>query len=233
MRKFLLYTVVVIVAAGIGFSVQSAKNRERVRQMAAARDAWEQNVSGPEDGADRAVSLPGPAGEADAAAAAQAPASATPVPAAAAARPGAAYAAGSPMLRALLSAPARFIVEKTLLGRPEEFRRFLSDPRRTRRYLSHPLVKEILSDTALVRRLAGNRAVVDAFLQSPAMQDPRAIQALADSGLCRSILQSPGASALADDPAFVRDLFVNPRTVAWISSHPEAAAAVGRLNQAK
>jgi hypothetical protein len=92
-----------------------------------------------------------------------------------------------------------------------------------------PLVRGVLESPAAVKTLLGNRALVSAFLNSPAVSDAKAVGALKDSALMMYILSSPGVKAAVQDPVFMRAAFAGPEAITWFVAHPEAAAALRGL----
>lgn len=130
--------------------------------------------------------------------------------------------------KGLLSSPAAFLAKKTHLGKPEKFAAWLSDSRRVDRYLAHPLVRGVV-DSPLLTRMIVRPAVVSAFLQSPAMSDPRALAALSKSGLVQKLAEYPGVQALLDDPQFVQGVLMNPQTTAYLARHKDAGALLKGL----
>lgn len=144
----------------------------------------------------------------------------------------AAGAAGHKLFQGLISSPVEFMVRQTHLGRPERFRAFVRDPRRVGRYLSHPLIRGVLDRPGLVRLLLSRPAVIQGFIASPAMQDGRAVAALAQSPLLKQLGQSLGVQAVLEDPAFVRQLVMNPQLMNWIARNPQAAGALSQFGPA-
>jgi hypothetical protein len=64
------------------------------------------------------------------------------------------------VLRKLLTDPAAFMVQHTLLGQPDAFRAFLADQAQRDRFCGHPVVRGILDRPSLVKPLlAQSRAV--------------------------------------------------------------------------
>jgi hypothetical protein len=125
-------------------------------------------------------------------------------------------------LTSLLAAPASYLALRTHLGSADRLRGFLGNRARTERYAGHPVVKAVLSSPTLIRALL-RPAVVRAFVGSPAMQDPRAVSALLDSPLARTITSAPGVKqAIRDDPRLVLTLTNDPPVDAWVRKNPRA-----------
>jgi hypothetical protein len=142
---------------------------------------------------------------------------------------GEAWAKKQGMFQDLLARPAAFMARRTNLASPKKLQGFLSDRARVQRYLTHPLIKAVLSSPALTKTLMRTPGVVPAFLASPAMQDRRSAKMLFDSGLVRMVLDAPGPSALMKDAEFVQSVVSDPATVQWMTRNPEAAANIFRL----
>lgn len=132
---------------------------------------------------------------------------------------------------ALLSSPASFLTQKTFLGSASRLRVFLGDAARSRRYVEHPIVAGVLASPALVKLLA-KPAVVRAFVTSPAMQDPAAVQALASSPLAKAVLNSPGVvENVRTDPQFMKRIVDEPQTADWLARHPSAGMVFAQMGQ--
>ena len=131
--------------------------------------------------------------------------------------------------QSLMAAPVRFMVDKTLLGKPSGFAAFLKDPKRTAAYAAHPLIKGALDNPMVMKVLLNNPAVVQGFLSSPAMQDPGTIRLLAQSRLFDTLVQSPGVRAVLSDPVFMQKTLFGAQTMAWMAKHPEALGALTKL----
>lgn len=219
-RPRLFILAVVFAAAGAGFAAQYFSNRSKAAQLAAEQAAWEAPAAGKSAGLAMPEARPAPKPVAPAVAKSSAAAQAAPL---------SSWVPAQKIFQDMIAAPTDFLVRRTNLGDPRKLRAFLKDRQRTRRYLGHPLIRGVLDDPALVRRLAGNPVLVRAFLKSPAMQDSAAVSALAESGFLDEILKSPGVSALVDDPEFVRRVLVNSDTAAWAAKHPEALPALSKI----
>ncbi|MBI4677845.1 MAG: hypothetical protein HY748_09710 [Elusimicrobia bacterium] len=136
------------------------------------------------------------------------------------------------MFRDLLKHPASFMVRRTNLASPAKLQGFISDKARVQRYLTHPLIKAVLSSPSLLKTLIKTPGVVPAFLGSPAMQDRRSVEKLLDSPLVKEILKADGPSALAEDADFVNSVVSDPTTIGWLSRNPSAVAAFARISPA-
>lgn len=136
------------------------------------------------------------------------------------------------LFMALTSGPIDFIAKKTLLASGAGFARFCKDPVRVDRYLRHPLIRGVLDSPALLGGLLGSQAVIDGFLRSPAMQDPRAIAALAGSPLLRRIANDPGIQKTLGRPGVLNGIISNPNTLSWLMSHPDGMSAFLKVSPA-
>lgn len=129
----------------------------------------------------------------------------------------AALPAGSPTITAgsmkeLLAAPLTYMVEKTWLGKPAGFQKFVSDPRRVKRYVDNPIVKSVIDSPTMTRMFVSNAVLVSAFLSSPAMRDQAVMKALSSSPLLRELAQHKGVQAALTDPAILQKiLMANPQ----------------------
>jgi hypothetical protein len=132
----------------------------------------------------------------------------------------------------LLASPARFLLSKTLLGRPDDLAARLQRKDFGKGYVTMPIVRTVLESPTMVRAVLGNQALVAAFFATPAMRDPKTVRALADSALLQYVITSPGVMKAFSDPAIYRDVFMSPRTAMWAGSSPEAREALGRLTAA-
>jgi hypothetical protein len=133
------------------------------------------------------------------------------------------------LVRDLISAPVSYIARKTLLRSPDTLKKFLADGTRTRRYLSHPLIKGVLDDPKVLKWVVVNRAVMQGFLASPAMQDKTAVAMLAKSDLLKAISKARGAQAVFQDPGFAQMLLVDPQAQGWLMKNPAAIDALKDL----
>ncbi|MBI4349298.1 MAG: hypothetical protein HY553_20840 [Elusimicrobia bacterium] len=121
--------------------------------------------------------------------------------------------------------PAEYIVRHTWLGSPELLRRRMSDPDNVNEYLSMPLVRGTLESPTLVRMIASNKTIVGAFVNSPAMQNPRSAEELLTSPLVQRILMSRGVQGFVTDPGALAKAFANPE----LSDYLRRTPAAGRL----
>lgn len=163
----------------------------------------------------------------------------TPTPAPAPAKPQEAKRAGREATATeragylqLLTSPGRYIVSKTLLGKPSQLAGLLQTKDFGKSYVMLPLVRGVLESPRAVSMILKNQAIMTAFLTSPAMKDPKTVQALADSALLMYVLTSPGVKKALQDPVVYRQVFMSPQTAAWLGSNPEARGALGRLTAA-
>lgn len=118
--------------------------------------------------------------------------------------------------------PAEYLVRHTWLSSPAHLSRRLSHPAGINRYLERPLVRATLESPAFVRLLAGNHALVGAFLESPAMRDPKVVKELFTSPLVQRIVASRGIQELVNNPTALAQVLSNPELVTWLRSNPAA-----------
>jgi hypothetical protein len=137
-----------------------------------------------------------------------------------------------PLFRALMSHPVDFIMQRTLLARPESFERFLRDPGRVRAYLSHPLIRAVLDHPILLKRFLSEPAVVEGFLSSSAMRNPGTVAALASSGLMQDIFKGPGVRSALEDPSFLAKVLTSRPLLDWLSQNPPVLRACAELGPA-
>jgi hypothetical protein len=135
----------------------------------------------------------------------------------------------SSMYQKLLSAPAKFMVQRSHLGNAARFRQFVSNPSRVQRYLDWPVTRGVMENPAALKALVSQPAVVQAFLTSPAMQDPNSVKALVSSPLLAKLLQSPAAVELLKDPNFVSQVLMNPETMQWLMKNPTAMKSISQI----
>lgn len=133
---------------------------------------------------------------------------------------------------ALLASPANYIASKTMLGRPGQFAAQVQRKDFGKAYVMTPVVRMVLESPTLVKAVLTNETLLNAFLTSPAMKDPKAVQALADSALLQYVLTSKGVMTAFSDPAVYQHTLMSPRTAMWAGSSPQARAALGRLTSA-
>jgi hypothetical protein len=135
-------------------------------------------------------------------------------------------------LKELLSKPEHFIVSRTWLGKPDGFQRFAADPARVRGYVNNPFVRAVLGQPRVVRALMGNQRLRAAFLNSPAMNDPKVLDALARSPLMKELSKTKGVAAVMANPEEVGKLFGAPEMVSWLMRNPSGADVLGGLTGA-
>ncbi|MBI3296553.1 MAG: hypothetical protein HYZ75_00195 [Elusimicrobia bacterium] len=131
-------------------------------------------------------------------------------------------------LAGLLEQPSAFLMGRTVLTDGPRLRRFLADRRRVDSYLDFPLVRAVLKYPAAAKVILGNGALVRAFLDTPAMRDPAAVRELLGSALFRKLAACPGIHGALADAAVTARLSSDPRAVAFLTRHPQAALALGR-----
>lgn len=127
---------------------------------------------------------------------------------------------------ALWKNPARYVVERSWLRSADTLKAMVRQPDRVERYLDLPAVKLVTNSPMLSRWVLGNRAVVRAFLHSPAMRDRDAVSALLGSRLAERILTAPGVRSLLQDPARISEVFQDPEIVDWLRANPAALSAL-------
>lgn len=132
----------------------------------------------------------------------------------------------------LMASPARYIVAQTMLGKPSQFAMQVQRKDFGKAYVMTPVVRMVLESPTLVKAVLTNETLLNAFLTSPAMKDPKAVQALADSALLQYVLTSRGVMTAFSDPAVYQHTLMSPRAAAWAASSPQARAALGRLTSA-
>lgn len=164
--------------------------------------------------------------------AAPAPAAAAPVAAKSAEKlpekpaPSAAAKAG---FASLLSSPARYLVSKTMLGKPGELARKLERKEFGKSYVQTPIVRSVLESPSAVSAILGNAALRRAFLDSPAMRDPRVVDKLGESALLQYVLTSDGVQKALGKPGVLQSVLMAPDTLAWMQRSPENRALMTRL----
>lgn len=135
-------------------------------------------------------------------------------------------------IKELMAGPENFIVSRTWLGKPAGFARFMSDPARAKGYVSNPFVRAVLDQPKVVKALMGNARLRSAFLNSPAMNDPKVLDALSSSFLMKELAGTKGVAAVISDPAEVRKLFTAPDMASWLMRNPNGAAVLAGLTGA-
>lgn len=137
-------------------------------------------------------------------------------------------AKSDPVFSAMLGAPARFLMRKTTLGDARGFKKFLASPKAVDRYLNSPLVRAALHSPAVTKSILTNGALVRAFLDTPAMQDPVALATLLRSPMFKKIVDCPGVQDALADPRVMVRLGSDPTTLEYLGEHPQAAEALGK-----
>lgn len=155
-----------------------------------------------------------------------------PPPGAAARQAAVAIPKGAPTVKpgafkALIASPSKFIVESTWLGRPDGFRAFAADPERVRRYLGNPAVRAVLDNPRVLRVLLSNKTVIKAFVESPAMKDPKTLQALGSSALMMQLGDTKAFASLAKDPSVLQTALSMPEGAAFFARFPQGMALMG------
>ena len=124
-------------------------------------------------------------------------------------------------LARLAAGPESFFLQKTFLGSPADFRRFLADRRRVDAYLDSALVRAALRSPAVVRSILASGPIVRAFLNTPALQDPAVVGELLKSPLMRKLLDCPGVQEALSDPLVMARLVRDPATAAFVMDNPQ------------
>lgn len=137
-------------------------------------------------------------------------------------------AKSDPVFSAMVGAPAKFLMRKTTLGDARSFKKFLASPKAVDRYLNSPLVRAALKSPAVTKSILTNGALVRAFLDTPAMQDPVALATLLRSPMFKKIVDCPGVQEAFSDPRVMMSLGTDPSTVEYLGEHPQAAEALGK-----
>lgn len=137
-------------------------------------------------------------------------------------------AKSNPVFSALVGAPAKFLMKKTTLGDARGFKKFMASPKAVDRYLNSPLVRAALRSPAVTKTILTNGALVRAFLDTPAMQDPVALATLLRSPMFKKIVDCPGVQDALADPRVMIRLGSDPATLAYLGEHPQAAEALGK-----
>lgn len=152
----------------------------------------------------------------------------TPRPAPAAQRmpPGERKTASDGVLAKMLAAPAGFLMRQTALGSAKEFKRFLADKSAVDSYLDSGPVRMAMRHPSVTKRILTNGALVRAFLATPAMEDPAAVRRLVKSPLMKKLLDCPGIQGALSDPAVMTRLGADPKTLEFVTAHPQVLAAV-------
>lgn len=132
----------------------------------------------------------------------------------------------SRLFAAVLSAPAKLLASRSVLGSPRALKAFLDDPRAVDAYLNSTVVRAVLASPAVASAVLGRPALVQAFLSSPAMRDPGAVRALLSSRMVAKMLDCPGVQGALADPAVIRSFVGDPQALKWIDENPQAASAL-------
>ena len=141
-------------------------------------------------------------------------------------KPGAeGWALGQPLVRALLAAPARVLLQRSALASAGELKGFLASPSQVDRFLDSPLTRVVLNSPTVATALLGDPKLFAAVLESPALKDPQAAKALAQSPMLRKMLDCDGVTQALQAPS-VRERLEDPATAAWLAERPELLAAV-------
>lgn len=139
------------------------------------------------------------------------------------------WARGQKVFRALLRAPASFMMSQGALRAPRALRAFLDDKKAVERYLNSPLVRAALKDPATAKSLLSSPVLLSAFVSTPAMRDPASVRALAGSRMLRKMLDCPGVQEALSDPKVQSAIAGDPHVIEWLGSHPEALRALGSV----
>jgi hypothetical protein len=126
----------------------------------------------------------------------------------------------------LLAKPAAFLMAHSSLGSAKGVRAFLGDPRKVDAYMNSTLVRITINSPSVAKSLLGNTAMVSAFLATPAMRDPATVRALLASPMVKKLLDCPAIQEALSDPAVVRRMFDDPKTMMWVGAHPDAMIAI-------
>ncbi len=130
-------------------------------------------------------------------------------------------ALANPVFASLSAGPESFLLQRTFLGSPKDFRRFLADRRRVDAYLDSTLVRAALRSPAVAKALLTSGPIVRAFLNTPALQDPAAVNELLKSALLGKVLDCPGIQEALSDPLVTAHLVRDPATAAFIMDNPK------------
>lgn len=137
-----------------------------------------------------------------------------------------AWARKHKFLAGLIARPAKFMMSRSSLGSGRDLRAFLANPKRVDAYMNSALVRITINSPTVAKALLGNPAVIRAFLSSPAMRDPRAVRALLGSPMVRKMLDCTAIQEALGDPAVMKRMIADPRTIEWIAAHPDALLAI-------
>jgi hypothetical protein len=127
------------------------------------------------------------------------------------------------LFAAFLKTPARYLAGKGgRMRSPGAFKDFLADKKQVDAFLDAPLVRVALNSPVISRSLLGDPDVLKAFLGSPAMQDPAAVNALMSSRLLQKVLDCPGPQGALEDGRTLPAVLTNPAVIEWIKDNPSA-----------
>ncbi len=136
---------------------------------------------------------------------------------------------GNALFQELVTRPAGFMLRRTHLGDPAKLKGFLRDPARIKKYLTHPVIRGVLENPALVKLLVKTPGVAAAFLSSPAMRDPATVTALSESVFLDRVLTSPGVTGAMSDPEVAAAVTGSPELTAYLASNPSGMTVLRKL----
>lgn len=126
-------------------------------------------------------------------------------------------------LRSLVAGPSDFLVEQTLLGQSDGFRRFLASRPRMDRFMRSSATRMVLGNSVLLRVLA-RPSVAQAFAATPAMRDPAAVSALVKSPLFRKLCSLGSVKSILNDRSALEGLLAP--IAPWLEANPDAKNAL-------
>ncbi len=129
---------------------------------------------------------------------------------------------------ALLTRPSAALTGRSPMASPRGLREFLADDKRVDRYMNSALVRVTLNSPGIAKMILGNPAVIRAFLASPAMRDPQAVRELLGSPMVRKMMDCPAIHEALSDPVVMQKMVMDPQTVAFIASNPDALTAIAQ-----
>ncbi|MBI2362411.1 MAG: hypothetical protein HYV15_03390 [Elusimicrobia bacterium] len=130
------------------------------------------------------------------------------------------------VLARMLAAPAGFLMRRTVLKSAKDLRGFLSDKKAVDSYLDSAPVRLAMRHPSVAKSLLTNGALVRAFLATPAMADPATVRRLVKSPLMKKLLDCPGIQGALADPAVMTRLGADPKTLEFVTTHPQVLGAV-------
>lgn len=130
------------------------------------------------------------------------------------------------VLAKLFAAPAGFLMRRTALKSAADLRTFLSDRKAVDSYLDSAPVRLAMRHPSVAKSILTNGALVRAFLSTPAMADPAAVRRLVKSPLMKKLLDCPGIQGALADPAVMTRLGADPKTLEFVSAHPQVLGAI-------